>query len=188
MVREVRECRVLVVGAGGIGRAVARRFTALGAECIGVRRRPELGVPEGFSAVVGPEGVDTELPRADVVVVAAPSTGATQRVLDRRRLALLRPEAIVVNVGRGALVDEGALAEALAAGRLRGALLDVFDEEPLPPDSPLWRLPNALLTPHVSGTSPALFWHRMLGLFLSNWERYRRGEPLVNLVDKEAGY
>jgi phosphoglycerate dehydrogenase-like enzyme len=188
MVREVVECRVLVLGAGGIGRAVGRRFAMLGAHCVGVRRRPELGVPDGFAGVVGPDGLDAELGRADVVVVAAPSTAATERVLDRRRLALLPPGAIVVNVARGALLDEGALAEALAAGRLRGALLDVFDDEPLPADSPLWRLPNVLLTPHVSGVSPALFWHRMLGLFLENWERYRRGAPLVNLVDKAAGY
>ena len=188
MVRELVECRVLVVGAGGIGRAVARRFSALGATCVGVRRRPELGVPEGFAEVIGPDGLDGELARADVVVVAAPSTEATERVLDGRRLALLPQGAVVVNVARGALVDEAALAEALAAGRIRGALLDVFDEEPLPAGSPLWRLQNVLLTPHVSGVSPALFWHRMLGLFVENWERYRRGQPLVNLVDKQAGY
>jgi phosphoglycerate dehydrogenase-like enzyme len=188
LARELPECRVLVVGAGGIGREVAQRFSALGAHCVGVRRRPELGVPEGFAAVVGPEGVDGELGAADAVVLAAPSTDATHRVLDARRLGLLPERAIVVNVGRGALLDEGALAEALAAGRLRGAVLDVFEREPLPPESPLWRLPNALVLPHVSGISPALFWHRMLDLFLANWERYRRGETLVNLVDKAAGY
>jgi phosphoglycerate dehydrogenase-like enzyme len=188
MARELPECRVLVIGAGGIGREVGQRFSALGAHCVGVRRRPELGVPEGFAAVTGPEGVDRELEAADVVVVAAPSTQATERVLDARRLALLPPRAIVVNVARGALLDEGALVAALSAGRLRGAVLDVFDEEPLPPDSPIWGLPNVLVTPHVSGISPALFWHRMLDLFVANWERYRRGEPLVNLVDKVAGY
>ena len=188
LARELPECRVLVIGAGGIGAEIGRRFSALGAHCVGVRRRPELGVPDGFASVIGPDAVDGELPRVDVVVLAAPSTEATHRLLDERRLGVLPPRAIVVNVGRGALVDEGALAAALAAGRLRGAVLDVFEREPLPPESPLWGLPNALVLPHVSGISPALFWHRMLDLFTANWERYRRGEPLVNLVDKAAGY
>ena len=188
VVREVAECRVLVVGAGGIGGAVAERFSALGARCVGVRRRPELGVPPGFAAVIGPAALDGALAEADVVVLAAPSTGETDRVLDGRRLALLPPGAIVVNVARGALLDEAALVAALAAGRVRGAVLDVFDDEPLPADSPLWRQPTVLLTPHVSAVSPASFWHRMIGLFLENWARYRRGDPLVNLVDKQAGY
>lgn len=187
LVREVAECRVLVVGAGGIGREVAARFAALGAVCVGVRRSPSRGAPPGFAAVVGPDRLDEELPRADVVVLTAPSTAETERVLDRRRLALLPRGAIVVNVARGALLDEAALVDALGSG-LRGAVLDVFDEEPLAADSPLWGHPGVLMTPHVSAVSPALYWHRMLGLFLENWERYRAGRPLVNLVDKDAGY
>jgi phosphoglycerate dehydrogenase-like enzyme len=188
MARELSECRVLVIGAGGIGQAVARRFTALGAECTAVRRRPELGTPPGFATVVGQDAIDAELPRHDVVVLSAPATDATEGLLDARRLGLLRPEAIVVNVARGTLIDEAALAEALTARRIRGAVLDVFAEEPLPADSPLWRLPNALVTPHVSGVSPARFWDRMGALFLENWERYRGGESLRNLVDVSAGY
>jgi phosphoglycerate dehydrogenase-like enzyme len=186
--REVADCRVLVIGAGGIGQAVARRFTALGAYCVGVRRRPELGVPPGFAAVVGDDTIDDELPRADVVVLAAPATASTEGILDARRLGLLGRGAIVVNVARGALVDETALAAALAGGRLRGAVLDVYEREPLPPESPLWRLPNVLATPHVSAVSPARFWDRMMALFLDNWGRHRRGERLVNLVDASAGY
>ena len=186
--REVGECRVLIVGVRGIGAAVAQRFAALGAVCVGVRRRAALAPPPHFTHVVGIDGLDAELARADVIVLAAPSTPETERLLDARRLGLLRPQAIVVNVGRGALLDEAALAVALAEGRLRGAVLDVADVEPLPEGSPLWGLPNVLLTPHVSATSPALFWPRMLDVFLDNWARWRRGAPLRNVVDPAAGY
>ncbi len=186
--REVADCRVLVIGAGGIGSEVATRFQALGAECIGIRRRPERGVPPGFARVAGPGAVDGELPLADVVVVAAPMTADTGDLLDGRRLDLLPAHAIVVNVARGPLLDEAALADRLRRGRLRGAVLDVFTEEPLAPSSPLWQLRSALLTPHVSAVSPLRFWPRQLSLFVDNWARYARGEPLHNLVDKDAGY
>jgi phosphoglycerate dehydrogenase-like enzyme len=186
--REVADCRVLVIGAGGIGSEVARRFQALGARCVGIRRRPELGIAAGFSRVAGPDAIDRELPEADVVVVAAPMTRDTGGLLDARRLDLLPRHAIVANVARGALVNESALAERLAAGRLRGAVLDVFSQEPLAPSSPLWRTRSALLTPHVSAVSPLRFWPRQLSLFVDNWARYHRGETLRNLVDKEAGY
>ena len=96
--------------------------------------------------------------------------------------------AIVVNVARGALLDDDALADMLEGRRLRGAVLDVFREEPLPATSRLWSLPNTLITPHVSPVSPRRYWPRQLDLFLSNWHRYERGEPLLNLVDKTAGY
>jgi phosphoglycerate dehydrogenase-like enzyme len=186
--REVGECRVLIVGVRGIGAAVAQRFAALGATCVGVRRRAAAAPPPDFARVVGLDALDAELGRADVLVLAAPSTPETERLLDARRLGLLPPRAIVVNVGRGALLDEAALAAALAAGRLRGAVLDVADVEPLPEGSPLWGLPNVLLTPHVSATSPAGFWPRMLDVFLDNWARWRRGAPLRNVVDPAAGY
>ena len=101
---------------------------------------------------------------------------------------ILPPGAIVVNVARGALLDESALIQRLTSGRLRGAVLDVFREEPLPVSSPLWSLRNALITPHVAAVSPRLFWKRELALFLDNWERYRAGHPLRNQIDKQAGY
>lgn len=187
-VRELSECRALVVGTGGIGSAAARRLAACGARCTGVRRRPELGPPPGFDRVVGPAALDSELPSADVLVLAAPLTAATDALMTPGRLDCLPRHAIVVNVARGALVDEAALADRLARGMLRGAVLDVFREEPLPADSPLWRLRQVLLTPHVSAVSPRRFWEREIELFLDNWERYRGGVPLRNLVDKDAGY
>lgn len=187
-VREVNECRVLVVGTGGLGGEVARRFSALGARVTGVRRHPARGTPPGFHGVVGLEGLDAELPAADVLVLAAPFTAETRTLLTAERLALLPVGAIVSNVSRGALVDEPALVAALQGGRLRGVVLDVFAREPLASDSPLWQLPRVLLTPHVAGVSPRRFWERLTGLFLDNWARYRSGEPMRNLVDAQAGY
>jgi phosphoglycerate dehydrogenase-like enzyme len=188
-VRELDECRVLVIGAGGLGREVARRFRALGARRVtGVRRRPALGLPEGFDAVHGPDDIDALIPEADVLVLATPLTEGTRAVLDAGRIARLPAQAIVCNVARGALVDEDALIAALEAGRLRGAVLDVFAREPLAAGSPLWHLERVLQTPHVSGVSPRRFWDRLQDLILDNWARYRAGAPLRNLVDKRAGY
>ena len=187
-VRELGECRVLVVGTGGIGQAVAARLSALGARCTGIRRRPELGAPAGFERVVGLPALDEELPGADVLVLAAPLTPQTKELMTGARLDRLPPDAMVVNVARGALLDEEALADRLASGRLRGAVLDVFREEPLAATSRLWQLRQALVTPHVSAVSPARFWSRELALFAENWRRYDAGEPLRNVVDKAAGY
>jgi phosphoglycerate dehydrogenase-like enzyme len=187
-VREPAECRVLVVGAGGIGSEVAQRFAALGARVTGVRRNPARGIPRGFHRIVGPAQLDEELSNADVLVLAAPLTPETRTLLTAERLNRLPDGAIVCNVARGALVDEAALVAALQTGRLRGAVLDVFAREPLAAESPLWHLPRVLHTPHVAGVSPRLFWTRLTSLFLDNWARYRGGEPLRNLVDKRAGY
>ncbi len=186
--RELDEYRVLVIGAGGIGSAAARRFSRLGCPVVGVRRRPELGVPAGCDRVVGVAELDAELPSADVVVLAAPFTDQTKTLLDGRRLALLPADAIVVNVARGGLVDEEALLEALDAGRLRGAVLDVFQTEPLPSMSPFWQHPRVLVLPHVSGVSPHRHWVRTLALFEDNWRRWVAGAPLRNVVDLDAGY
>lgn len=187
-VREVSELRVLVVGAGGLGREVGARFAALGAQVTGLRRVPEKGCPPGFARVRGLSALDEELSRADVVVLTAALTDETRNVLDARRLALLPPGAIVVNVARGTMLDEGALAAAITGGRVRGAVLDVFAREPLAPESPLWQLRQVLLTPHVSGVSPRRLWDRLAALFLENWQAYIEGRPLRNLVDKAIGY
>ncbi len=187
--REICECRVVIVGTGGLGDAVARRFRALGAARItGVRRRAHLAFPAAFHEVVSLDDIDSVLPSADVVVLAAPLTPQTRGLLSAQRLDCLPAGAIVVNVARGALLDEQALADRLSRRQIRGAVLDVFAEEPLPETNALWRLPNVLVTPHVSYVSPRLFWTRALDLFLDNWSRYSRGESLRNVVDKEAGY
>jgi phosphoglycerate dehydrogenase-like enzyme len=188
MVRELAECHAVVVGAGGIGSEVARRLGALGATVITVRRSPTKGIPPGSSRSVGPGDLDGALQDADIVVLATPLTNETRTLLNAERIARLPRGAIVCNVSRGALVDEPALIEALEARRIRGAVLDVFDKEPLAAGSPLWHLPNVLHTPHVSGVSPRLFWVRLQDLFLDNWQRWRDGAPLRNLVDKQAGY
>lgn len=188
VLREMDTVRALVVGVGGLGGEAAKRLTALGARCTGVRRRVSAGVPEGFERVVGLDAIDAELPGHDVVVLAAPLTEATKGLLTADRLDLLPRSAIVVNVARGALLDEDALAERIESGRLRGAVLDVFRQEPLASSSPLWQLRQVLVTPHVSPVSPGRFWPRQLDLLLENWRRYLKGEPLRNLVDKSAGY
>lgn len=187
-VREVGELRVLIVGAGGLGQAIGQRLAWLGATVTGIRRSPERGLPDGFSHILPPEGLDLALPHADLLVLAAPFTPSTDRLIGAERLARLPRGAIVANVARGALLDSEALVAALRSNRLRGAVLDVFDEEPLPPESPLWGLPQVLLTPHVSAVSPRRFWDRQLSLFEDNWRRWAAGEPLRNVVDKEAGY
>ena len=187
-IREVADCTTLVVGTGGIGGAVGRRFAALGSRCIGVRRRPELGPPAGFETVVGFGEMESILPQGDIVVVTAPFTAVTKGLINRARLALLPDGAIVVNVARGALLDEDALLAELDSGRLRGAALDVFAVEPLVASSRLWNHPRVLVTPHVSGVSPQRHWDRTLTLFEDNWQRWNGGETLRNIVDGDAGY
>jgi len=192
-VRELGGATVGIVGYGGIGREVGTRVRALGASVIGLRRRPSPeSPPDGVEILHGlgegrNEALGTLLERSDAVVVTAPETPETRGMLGREALARLRPGAVLVNVARGSLVDEEALVEALRSGHLRGAGLDVFRAEPLPADSPLWSLPNVVITPHVSGVSRG-FWRREVDLILDNLARWRRGEPLRNEVDRDAGY
>jgi phosphoglycerate dehydrogenase-like enzyme len=187
-VRELGTARVLIVGAGGIGTQVAIRMHALGAHCVGIRRRLDRGAPPGFDRVVALDELDAELPDADVVVLATPLTNASHGLMNAERLRQMKRGAVLVNVARGALVDQDALVDVVRSGHLRGVVLDVFREEPLVPDHPLWQLRSALLSPHISPVSPGRFWPRALDVFRDNWGRYVRGEALRNLVDKHAGY
>jgi phosphoglycerate dehydrogenase-like enzyme len=186
-IRTLKGLRVLMIGLGAIGSETARLAACFGAEVVGVRRRTTLPSPEGVAKVVPPSAVRDELPRADVIVVAAPETSETTHLIGAAELALVKPDAILVNVSRGKLVDERALASALEAGRLRAAALDVFEHEPLGPESPLWGRPDVLITPHVSGFH-SHFWEDITALFADNLRRFTAGNPLINLVDKGAGY
>ena len=184
-VRELSRSTVGVVGLGGLGREVAWRAGALGARVIGTRRRPD-PVP-GVDLLRGDHALERLLEQSHYVVLTVPETPETRGLLGRERLRRMRPDAVLVNVARGGVVDEAALLEALTEGWIRGAALDVFAREPLPPDDPLWQAPRLLITPHTSAYTHA-FWDRELGLLLDNIQRYVAGRPLRNVVDKRAGY
>lgn len=186
-IRSLRGARVLVVGLGSIGGEAARLASAFGAHVVGIRRRTAGPPPPGVAAVVPPSRLHDELPLADVVVLSAPQTPETLRLIGVTELALMKADAVLVNVSRGKLVDEAALAQALGTGRLRGAALDVFEHEPLSPDSPLWSRDDVLITPHVSGFH-AHYWPDAAAMFADNLRRFVAGQPLANLVDKKAGY
>ena len=183
---------VLVIGLGDIGRTFARKMKALGCYTIGIRRRvSEKAVPEDAAAdeVHGMEDLDRLLPRADVVALSLPGNASTYHVLNRERIGLLKPNAIVLNVGRGTAIDTDALSDALYAGNVAGAALDVTDPEPLPANHPLWSAPGALITPHISGgySLPETL-AQICDIFAENLERFRKGEPLRNVVDMGTGY
>jgi phosphoglycerate dehydrogenase-like enzyme len=176
---------VVVVGFGAIGQAVARLAGGCGARVLGVRRTP---APSPLAErVVAPGELHAVLGEADAVVVAAPATADTEALFDARALAALRPGAVLVNVARGTLVDEGALVAALRSGHLRRAILDVTRVEPLPADSPLWDEPGVVLSPH-SSASMDRYLDDLVALVADNLGRWSRGEPLRNLVDPERGY
>ena len=179
--------RVLIVGLGSIGSACAWRFAALGAEVAAVRRRPDQPTPRGVSRVASDDQLHRLLPDADVVVISAAQTGRTRGLIGRTELALMRPNAILINVSRGKLVDEAALISALQEGTIAGAGLDVFEHEPLAPESGLWAAPNVIVTPHMAGFRHD-HWDVVTALFADNLQRFDRGEPLRNVVDKRAGY
>jgi len=184
---ELRDLRLGVLGLGGIGSAVARRALALGMSVAGVRRRPDRGGPPGVRWVGGLDDLPRLAAESDCLVIAAPHTPATAGAVDRRVLERLPPHALVVSVSRGSLLDEAALLALIDAGRLRGAALDVFAVEPLPPDHPFWGHPRVLVSPHVSAVTDR-FWERETALIVDNIRRYLAGAPLTNVVDLEAGY
>jgi len=179
-----------VVGAGGIGRDVGRLCAALGMRVVGTRRSPEPGapLPQGFAELGGAADLDRFLPESDFVVICCHWTPETTRLFNKERFALMKPGSVLVNVARGEIVDEEALAEALASGHLRGAALDVYvgEFEHLPP-ARLWSDPKVLITPHVSGASDDER-HRAIDLFCENLRAYIDGKPLQNVIDWERGY
>ena len=184
---ELAGCRMVLVGLGRVGTRIAELSAAMGVEVIGHRRSAREDLPPGVRRVVDLAGLDEALPGADMLVIAAPETPETRRLVDRRRLELLPPRAVLINVGRGSVVDEEALADMLQIGRLRGAALDVFEEEPLPPDSPLWTLPNVIVSPHSASTVLQEN-NRLVDLFIENLHRYLDGRSLLNEFDSERSY
>lgn len=178
--------RLGIVGLGAIGQEVARLGVAFGMRVTGLRMRPSLGGPDGVT-MWGPDRIDDLLASSDAIVLAAPLTADTETLIDARRFALLPRGAWIVNIARGALLDEDALVAALASGALGGASLDVFGVEPLPPESPLWQAPNLILTPHTSGFR-AGHWDDVIDVFIDNLRRYERGESLRCQVDPVRGY
>ncbi|MGC8476902.1 MAG: D-2-hydroxyacid dehydrogenase [Acetobacteraceae bacterium] len=179
-----------VVGAGGIGREVGRLGAALGMRVVGTRGTPRADEPppEGFAVLAGPEALDGLLAEADAVAVCCQWTEATTDLFDSARFAAMKPGAILVNVARGEIIDEAALAAALAADRLRGVVLDVYRGEfEHPPPEALWRHPRVLITPHVSGAGDGAR-HGAIALFCANLRAYLDGTPLRNVVAWERGY
>ncbi len=178
--------RLLVVGAGQLGRAVAISARRFGVKTTGIRRTPRRTA--GFDAVYGVDALDDLLPETDFLLVAVPATSETNGLIDRDRLARLGSDAGVINMGRASVIDYEALAAALTAGRLGGAVLDVFDAEPLPASSPLWEVPNLIITPHVSSDDALTYTPLTLDLVFENARRLLRGRSLKNVVDPVLGY
>jgi D-2-hydroxyacid dehydrogenase (NADP+) len=178
--------RMVILGMGRIGQDIARKAKAFDMEVICVTRTAAPAVPE-IDRVVPREKVDEVLPTADVVINAMPLDADTQRFMSAERIALMKETAVFVNISRGKVVDEAALARALAEGRIMGAGLDAFAQEPLPAESPLWELPNVVMTPHVGGNGGRELWRRMSELVRDNTRRYLSGAPLKHVVRAPDG-
>ena len=185
--REIAGATLGLVGLGSIGRTAARLASSLGMRVIAVREHPEKGTPEGVAEVFPAEQLDTLLEQSDYVALAVPVTPGTQALMNASRFAKMKPDACLINVGRGQSVDEAALAHALRNHQIGGAALDVFVEEPLPADSPLWDLENLLITPHTAGLTEKQ-WERQYALFEENLRRYCNHQPLLSVVNKQQGY
>lgn len=181
---------VLILGTGDIGSNIAKRMKPFGVKIIGVKRTKS-APSEYFDEFHTIDELDTLLPCADIVIGCVPNTPLTDGLLNEKRLRLMKQNSLLVNVGRGTLIDEAALIKVMSEGHLYGAVLDVFEEEPLPADSPLWKLPNVMITPHISGKgfshSPAT--ERMIwDIAAENLSRFLNGEPLIHTVDIKKGY
>lgn len=179
-----------IVGMGSIGREIARRARPFGTRVLGVKRavREDDPARDDADELYETAGLREALAEADYVAVTLPHTPQTDRLLDAAVLAAMKPDAYFVNVGRGKVVDEAALAEALRSGHLSGAALDVFEEEPLPEESPLWGMRNVIISPHSTDNVPGLTNQRLTDLFCENLRRYLADKPLVNELDKQLLY
>lgn len=177
---------MLIVGLGGIGVEVGARAHAFGMTVIATRRT-DAAAPDFVQRTGRPADLLSMLPEADVVVLCVPLTTETEGLFGPEAFKAMKPGSILINIARGKVVNTDALIESLVSGRLRGAGLDVTDPEPLPPDHPLWKAPNVLITPHVAADAE-LTDERIMSLYEENLRRFAAGEPLLNVVDKKAGY
>ena len=185
--RELAAATVGLVGLGSIGRQVAKRASALEMRVIAIREHPEKGTPEHVELVFSSTQIDKFLSQSDYVVLAAPLTPATRGLMNAERFGRMKRDACLINVSRGPLIDETALVQALREKKIGGAALDVFAQEPLLSDSPLWDLENLLITPHTAAMTEKL-WERHYKLFAENLRRYLAHQPLQAVVDKQKGY
>jgi len=178
-----------IVGYGDIGRAVATRVRALGMQVLAVRRHgaPVYNVDPLVSRVYTPDQRIEMISRSDCIVVSAPLTAETRGIIGAAEFAAMKPEAVVINIGRGPTIDEAAMVRALSEKRIKGAALDVFDEEPLPAGHPFYKLENVLLSPHCADHT-ADWMEQAMQFFIDQFERFRKGEPLLNMVNKKLGY
>jgi len=190
---ELEEKTVGIIGVGAIGARVAQIARALGLRVLAMRRSaqrrlagPETGDPS-IDEMLPPSDLPYLLGESDYVVLALPLTPESRGMIGEAELRAMKPSAVIVNIARGAIIDEPALVRALKEGWIAGAALDVFSREPLPSDSELWALPNVLLTPHISGGTPR-YMERAVRLFCDNLRRYLDGQPLLNVVDPQRGY
>ena len=187
-IEEVRGQTMGIVGYGDIGRACAQRAHAMGMRVLALRRRPELSEGDPYISGVFPlERLLDMMPQCDYVVAAAPLAPGTRGLIGEAAIAAMKKTAVIMNVGRGPVIDEQALIRALEAGRIRGAALDVFETEPLPAGHPFYKLESVLLSPHCTDHTATWLDDAML-FFIDNFARYAAGEPLRNIVDKKAGY
>jgi phosphoglycerate dehydrogenase-like enzyme len=180
------ESTALIVGVGGIGAEAARLCNAFGMHVIGTDARRD-DVPEGVHELHPPEALDELLPQADFVILTIPHTPETEGLMNAERFGRMKASAFFINIGRGKTTRLLDLVDALTRGKIAGAGLDVFEEEPLPVDHPLWDAPNVLITPHTAGFGPYLD-DRRLAIIVENAKRFVRGEPLLNVVDKELWF
>ena len=185
--RELAGQRMLLVGLGQVGRQIAATCAGLGLEVWGMRRTVSGSLPPGVAREVPRSALREALAEVDALVLACPYTRETHHLIGTAEFAVMRASSIVVNVARGPVIDEPALIAALHEGRVAGAALDVFEQEPLPPDSPLWVMPNVLVSPHSASTVAAEN-GRLIDLFVDNLRRYLAGEPLRNRFDPSRAY
>jgi len=186
-VRTLQGRRMGIVGLGAIGLELVKIAVPFGLRVSAIRRHTNQPPPDGVEEVWAPERLHDLLAQSDVVVLAAPHTPETKRLIGRTELDRIKRGALLINIARGKLVDDEAVIAALRDGRLGGAALDVFSQEPLDPASPYWDLPNVIVTPHTSGAMQD-YWTPLVALFADNLRRFERGESLRNVVDKVAGY